>query len=363
MKKGLIILLVGLIIGATLGVFGTRAVLNNKENTAIVKNTEKKTPLEKHGKLHVDGMNVYDQNNNIFQIRGISTHGLGMGIRYSEEQYSNMYAYYANYESFKSLRDFFGINAVRLAMYPSTTAGNHPLTHDMIKNAVKDLNELGLYAIIDWHTMREGDPNNLIDDSKAFFTEMASEFKDYSNVLYEICNEPNDTNNNGNPVTWEDNIKPYALEIIKIIRSYNKDAIITIGTPGFCHDIKEVADNPITGYSNLLYSFHFYAGNAGEPSREKLRYAIEKKLPVYISECGMVNGNGDGAVGYESAQIWMKILQDNNLGFTVWQLSNKSEGSSLIKSTCYKLSNWKYEDLSDHCKLLYDYLHSIPAQE
>ena len=92
MKKGLIILLVGLIIGATLGVFGTRAVLNNKENTAIVKNTEKKTPLEKHGKLHVDGMNVYDQNNNIFQIRGISTHGLGMGIRYSEEQYSNMYA-------------------------------------------------------------------------------------------------------------------------------------------------------------------------------------------------------------------------------------------------------------------------------
>lgn len=53
---------------------------------------------------------------------------------------------------------------------------------------------------------------------------MAQQYASYNNVIYEICNEP------CNGATWGD-VKFYASEVISSIRSYDKDAVILIGTP------------------------------------------------------------------------------------------------------------------------------------
>lgn len=62
---------------------------------------------------------------------------------------------------------------------------------------------------------------------------------------------------------WKE-IKSYAKQIIKTIRKKDKKAIIVVGTPTWSQlgpdgTHNEVADSPIKGYKNIMYSLHFYA--------------------------------------------------------------------------------------------------------
>ena len=72
---------------------------------------------------------------------------------------------------------------------------------------------------------------------------MSSLYKDYDNVIYEICNEPN------GGTTWAD-VKSYAEEVIPIIRKNTKDALIIVGTPTWSQDVDIAAEDPVTGYDN-----------------------------------------------------------------------------------------------------------------
>ena len=47
-----------------------------------------------------------------------------------------------------------------------------------------------MYVIIDWHVLSDQNPNKHKNDAITFFREMAEKYKNQSNVLYEICNEP-----------------------------------------------------------------------------------------------------------------------------------------------------------------------------
>lgn len=313
----------------------------NLYNTNIVKATNKRdiTPVEAHGNLHVDGIHIKDKNGKIFQLRGVSTHGIGL---------TSYYHKYVNQEAFEFMRDEWGINAVRLVRYTPNNDSDY-LSYlnieELVEQGVQYATNAGIYAIIDWHVLKPGNPNTYKSEAIEYFKEMATLFKDNANVLYEICNEPN---SNQGEVTWEDDVKPYAEEVIEEIRKIDNDAIIIVGSSNWNHDIHIVADNPITKYDNLVYSHHFYAASRNEKYREKVRETLAKGLPLLISECGMVSANGNGEVDYESAEEWMKLLNENQIGYIVWQLTNKDEGSSLIKHDVTKLTGWTYEELSPH---------------
>ena len=65
------------------------------------------TPVAKHGRLSVKGADLVDSKGNKFQLRGISTHGINWDVG----------SPYVNKKAFKTLRDDWGVNAIRLAMY------------------------------------------------------------------------------------------------------------------------------------------------------------------------------------------------------------------------------------------------------
>lgn len=92
-------------------------------------------------------------------------------------------------------------------------------------------------------------------------------------MLYEICNEPN-----GGGVTWSNNVKPYAEDIINTIRAKSPKSLIIVGTPDWSKDLKSVADNPLQ-YSNVIYSCHFYAGTHGNELQESISYCLQKIYP------------------------------------------------------------------------------------
>ena len=167
----------------------------------------------------------------------------------------------------------------------------------------------------------DGNPQTYKSQAKTFFAEMAQKYKDYNNVIYEICNEPNNC-------SWSD-IKSYAEEIISVIRSYDNDGIIIVGTPtwsqlGSQGHLYEPADDPIRGYSNLMYAFHFYAS---EPAHnqwltEKIGTAINKGLPVFVTEFGLSAANGDGNIDLGKADEWLNRCDKYNVSYCVWSLSN-----------------------------------------
>lgn len=306
------------------------------------------TPYEMHGALKVDGTNVVDANGEIFQLAGVSTHGLAW------------FPDYVNKDAFQSIRDDWGANVIRLAMYTAENGGyceggNKDNLKALVKSGVNYATELGMYAIVDWHILHDLDPNKYKSDSIAFFDEMSKEFKDQDNVIYEICNEPN------GGTSWSQ-VKSYALEVIPVIRANDPNAIIIVGTPNWCQFVDDAANDPITEYDNLLYAVHFYADTHRDDIRNRMVTAINKGLPVIISEFSICEASGNGYNNVEQANIWINLLDQHNVGFVAWNLSNKAESSSLISSGNNKKSGWTYDELSESGKWLVGVLNEHSDQ-
>jgi endoglucanase len=230
------------------------------------------------------------------------------------------------------------------------SGGNQDDLKALVRSGVDYATQLGMYVIIDWHILQDQDPNVHKDQALTFFKEMSETYADYTNVLYEICNEPNGY------ATW-DSIKSYAEEVIPIIRANDPDAIVIVGTPTWSQDIDQALANPLKE-GNVLYALHFYAGTHKDVLWNRLDSCVQNGLPVFISEFGMCDSSGSGANDFESTQNWFNVIEKYNISFCCWNLANKDETSSVIKSSCSKVSGWTEDDLSESGKWIRDYFRS-----
>lgn len=304
------------------------------------------TPYEIHGALSVDGTVLRDQNGDIAVLRGVSTHGL------------SWFPQYANYDAFRTMRDEWGINVVRLAMYTAEYNGyctgdesNRNVLKQKIYDCVDAATQLGLYVIVDWHVLQDQNPNTYKDQAISFFSEVSAHLSNYNNVIYEICNEPN------GGTSWQD-VKSYAEAVIPVIRQNAPNAIIIVGTPTWSQDVDQAAANPIKGYDNIMYALHFYADTHRDSLRNKMVSAIQSGLPIFVSEYGICDASGSGAINSDQANLWMDLMMQYNVSFCVWSLSNKGETSSMIRTDCNKTSDWTYEELSASGQWFVDWMRA-----
>lgn len=290
------------------------------------------TPVKKNGRLSVKGTRLVNSQGKTVVLKGVSTHGI------------NWFPQYVNKAAFKTLRDNWGVNCIRLAMYTEEyngycSGGNQAELRKLINNGVKYATELGMYVIIDWHILSDGNPAKNKKQAMSFFKYMAKKYKNQNNIFYEICNEPN------GGTSWN-TIKSYASSVIKTIRKYDKKNIILVGTPTWSQDVDVAADSLIKGYSNIMYTFHFYAATHGDSYRQKVQAAIQKGLPVFVSEFGISESSGNGRIDKNEANKWMQFLKKNKISYVCWSLCNKNESCSLLKSSCSRTGNFKKTDLS-----------------
>ncbi len=300
------------------------------------------TPYGAHGALSVNGTQLVDTYGASYQLRGVSTHGL------------SWFPQYANQAAFRTMRDEWGVNVVRLAMYTAEYGGycvgdenNRNNLKQLVYDSVDAATELGLYVIVDWHVLNDRDPNTYIDQAIAFFRETSERYASYGNVIYEICNEPN------GGVSWQ-RIKTYAEQVIPVIRQQDEDAIIIVGTPTWSQDVDQAAANPIAGYENIMYTLHFYADTHRDSLRQKMVNAIAAGLPVFVSEFGICDASGNGAINAAEADKWVSTMDENGVSYCIWNLSNKSETSALLRSSTTATSGWTYDELSESGKWFVD---------
>ena len=120
-----------------------------------------------------------------------------------------------------------------------------------------------------------------------------------------------------------------------------------MGSTTWCQDLDIVADSPITGYSNIMYTLHFYAATHQDWNRQKVEYALNKGLPIFVSEFNICDASGNGANDINSANKWMELMDRYNISFVGWNLSNKAETCALISSSCGKTSGWTDDELTE----------------
>lgn len=281
------------------------------------------SPVARNGALRVQYGKLVNQQGIAPQLRGISlSWSLWQGRKY----------YNPGVVSW--LAGDFKIYILRVAMGVEPDGGylqqpdeQQKLVTDAIDQAIRE----GIYVLIDWH---DHHANLHLRDSKDFFKQMAKKYAGVPNVIYEIWNEPAKTD-------WK-TIKDYAMQVIPIIRKYDKNNVIVVGSPNWNQDVDIAAADPITGFSNIAYSFHFYASDNyhQEVLRAKADKAIKLGLPLIITEWGVGEANGDGEFNLQKTQTWLKWMEDNQLSWANWNITDKHETTAILQKDAPIYGGW-----------------------
>ncbi|OPZ86179.1 MAG: Endoglucanase 5A [Firmicutes bacterium ADurb.Bin419] len=291
---------------------------------------DNKTFVDINGKLKVIGNQLCNQKKEPIQLKGMSSHSI------------HVFGSFVNVDAIRHLRDDWGMTLFRAAMY--TEEGGYIKNPDIkkkVQEAVQAAIDTGIYIIIDWHILSDGDPNKHKTQAIEFFNEMATLYGKYPNVIYEICNEPN-----GKEVTWSDSIKPYADEVIAEIRKIDPDNIIIVGTDTWSQGIDAVEKAPLD-YSNIMYALHFYAGTHEQWLRDRIDYCLGKNIPVFVSEWGTSLATGSDGVYSTETLEWINFLDERKISWVNWSLSDKPESSAALLPSASSKGGWTDSDLSE----------------
>lgn len=290
---------------------------------------QKPGAVAKHGALHIAEGRMVDKNNLPPQLRGIS---LSWSIWEGQKYYRP--------EVVSWLATDFNISLLRVSMAIEPEKGylQQPLEQERLVMKVIDAAiQQGLYVLIDWHD-HHADAN--VERSKHFFEKMAKRYAGVPNVIYEIWNEPE-------RVEWS-LIRKYAESVIPVIRKHDPDNIIVVGSSSWDQDIDITAKDPLNAYKNIAYSFHFYAS---EPSHQELLMqradkAIEAGLPVFVTEWGVGEANGDGVFDLEKTNKWLRWMEKHQLSWANWNVTDKKETTALLKPGASTTGGWPLKMLT-----------------
>lgn len=288
------------------------------------------------GKLQVVGNQLCSSTGEAVQLKGWSTFG----------RFDNLQRCFDEQKDFEEMKNN-GANVARIAMYIKEGDGyesNPNGNKQWVKSCMDYCHSLNMYCIVDWHILKPGDPNSY-NGAEQFFQEICqyARQKNYDNVIYEICNEPNDDTPTDvcGPIVknvWEQ-VKTYAAKVLPVIKQNDGDAVVLVGTPQWDQGLTWQMMDPVDTYGlpNVMYSFHHYAGD----QERYLGYlsSAAAYLPIFVSEWGLSSHTGDGGdinKAKQTGQMMLDICNGKNLGKQLiswinWSWCDKGEVASAFQ--------------------------------
>ena len=284
--------------------------------------------------LKVKGTKLYDANNNQIVLRGMSF------------GWHNWWPRFYNAGAVHELATKWNCNVIRAAMGIEPDSGylkNPKRSLELITNVVEACIKENVYVIIDWH-----DHNIHQEQAVEFFSSMSKKYGANPHIIYEIFNEPDQE-------TWPD-VKAYSEAVIKAIRTNDPDNIILVGSPHWSQDVHVAAADPITGYTNLMYTMHFYAGTHKKWLRDRVDEAIKKGLPIFVSECAGMEASGNGPLDHNEWKAFADWMDEKRLSWIGWSVSDKNETCSVLEKAASSTGGWKDEEIKEWGRLAKSYL-------
>lgn len=286
-----------------------------------------KTPVERYGKLRVQGNRIVGQDGKPVVLRGMSLF------------WSQWMGEFYNAEAIEWLRNDWGCDVVRVAMGVEQGGylENPQQEVDKVKTVVDAAIALGMYVIIDWH---DHNAHRHQDAAKTFFAAAAQHYGTHPNVIYEIYNEPL------KEYLWAENIKPYHTAIIQTIRQHDPNNLIVCGTPFWCQKPDEAARDPLP-FTNIAYSLHFYAGTHKQAQRDAAAAALKSGVALFATEFGASQADGNGKIDVEETKKWWQFLEENQISWCNWSLADKVESSAALREGTDYYGDWSERDLTE----------------
>lgn len=288
------------------------------------------TPVERHGQLRIEGTRLTDAHGRPVTLRGMSLF------------WSQWIPRYYNEATIRRLRDDWGITVIRAALAVEHDGYlTHPAAETAKIEAVIDAaTKLGLYVIVDWHAHH---PHP--EEAAAFFGRIAARYGDRPNILYETYNEPLPEHG------WATILKPYHQRVLAAIRAHDPDNIAILGTRSWSQDVDEAAADPVAG-TNIAYTLHYYAASHKQALRDIAQTALDRGAPLFVTEYGTTQANGDDSIDAAESQIWWDWMEARGISYANWSIADKDEMSAIFRPGTATDGSWSDADITPSGRLV-----------
>ena len=241
-------------------------------------------------------------------------------------------------------------NVVRIPIHPADWRRVGEAAYlTMLDEAVQWSGELGMYVIIDWHTIGNlltgvyHTPRYLTsrDETFRFWYTIAERYKNNPVVaLYELYNEPTNRDGNMGPMPW-DEYRKLIEDLTYMIQKINPRAIVLVAGYNWGYELTQVRYEPIRA-SNVAYVTHPY------PQKREQNWEIAwqrdwgfvaEKYPMVATEFGFMDANDRGAhrpvVGDEKyGEAIIAFFEQRGISWTPWAFD--------VEWTPNLLNGWDY---------------------
>ena len=199
-----------------------------------------------------------------------------------------------------------GANVVRLPVHPAAWRSRGKQDYlARIDEAVVWANSLGMYLIIDWHSIGYLPANvyqdpmykTTLDETKEFWHDIASRYKNVNTIaVYELFNEPTDLGGKAGQADWL-KWKEVNETLIDIIFAQDNKVIPLVAGFNWAYDLRPVAKQPIQR-EGIAYTSHPYPQKASQDlhSNKDTNFAMWQEYwgfaasdyPIIVTELGWV---------------------------------------------------------------------------
>ncbi len=238
-------------------------------------------------RLHASGPQIVNASGSVVSLRGLmppDPEKLDSNGRFNQEFFAGMQKT--------------GANVLRIPVHAERWIKDEYYLWRYLHPAVAWAGEMGMYVIIDWHSignvvtgagsqMPDVEQNSM-DLALSFWSTTARYFKSAPHVIFEIFNEPESIT----AAEW----KAGAEKLIGAIRDQGTEQLVIVGGIEFSKDLSWVLESPVSE-ANLAYAAHIY------PAHSSLQWdrwfgQVAEKYPVISTEWGFADSSVQGIPSY-----------------------------------------------------------------
>lgn len=288
---------------------------------------------------------MFANEHGLLAVRGgtlCNAHSIPVVLRGVSLFWSQWMGQFYNEPALRWLRDDWRINVVRAAL--GVHQGGyleHPARElAKITAAIEAASSLGLYVIVDWHVH---EPET--DIACKFFGDVARRYSATPNLIFEVWNEP------APQLKWREHIKPHHEQVIGHIRDAGAPHLVIAGTGCYSQYVDVAATDPLAD-PNVAYALHFYCSSHGARLRARAERALATGAALFVSEWGVSEASGNGAIDPDSLQAWRFFMRAHGLSHVSWSICDKEETSAALRPGADPFGNWAPEDLTEAGNLI-----------
>ncbi|MFI0428267.1 glycoside hydrolase family 5 protein [Mariniflexile sp. HMF6888] len=238
-----------------------------------------------------------------------------------------------NKSYFKEIKKW-GANIVRFPVHPTTWTKRGKKNYlKLLDDGIKWAEELGLYVIIDWHSignlqteMYQHDMyDTTLKQTYDFWRTIAVKYgKNTTVAFYELFNEPTTYNNTLGTADWE-TWKTLNEEIITIVRANGGEGIPLVAGFNWAYDLTPIINNPIHA-EGIAYVSHPYPEKREKPWEDAWTADwgfVKETYPVILTEIGFCGpediGQHHPVIGDESyGDAITNYCDEKEISYVVW---------------------------------------------